>query len=85
MTSKVFDKHLNELATDYKFVIFINLLQKARSYEDALTQSLEKQFKENQSKSVKYTYYDFHSETKGDVTNTINYQVVTNLFRISID
>ena len=37
ITSKVFDKHLNDLVTDYKLVIFINLLQKARNYEDMLT------------------------------------------------
>ena len=30
LTSKVFDKHLQDLSTDYKLVLFINLLQKAR-------------------------------------------------------
>lgn len=37
LTSKVFDKHLQDLTNDYKFVIMINLLQKARQYEDNLT------------------------------------------------
>ena len=34
-----------------------------------LTEALEKQFRECEAKFVKYTYFDFHTETKGDVRN----------------
>lgn len=37
ITSKVFDKHLSDLVKDYRLVIFINLLQKARNNEDMLS------------------------------------------------
>lgn len=32
-----------------------------------LTQALEQQFQLSNPKCVKYTYFDFHTETKGDV------------------
>lgn len=37
VTAKAFDKHLNDIVSDYRLVIFINLLQKARGYEYMLT------------------------------------------------
>ncbi len=43
-TIKVFESHINDLVDDYKLILFINLLQRARSYEDNLTKGLEKQF-----------------------------------------
>lgn len=68
LTAQAFDKHLSDMVNDYRLVIFINLLQKARSYEYMLTQALEQLFQMSQPKCVKYTYYDFHTETKGDVS-----------------
>ena len=52
---------------DYRLVIMLNLLQKARGYEYMLTQAFETQFNLRQHKCVKYSYFDFHTETKGDV------------------
>lgn len=66
LTVKAFDRHLSGLVNDYKSVIFINLLQKGRSYENDLTTALEAQFNICQPKQVKLTNYDFHTETKGD-------------------
>lgn len=57
---------------DYRLVIFINLLQKSRSYENMLTQALEEQYKMSNPKCVKYTYFDFHMETKGDNFHLLN-------------
>ena len=66
LTVKAFDKHLSGLVNDYKNVIFINLLQKGRSYENELTTALEVLFNMCVPKQVKLTNYDFHTETKGD-------------------
>ena len=41
MTAKAFDKHLSGLVQDFKNVIFVNLLQKGRGYENDLTLALE--------------------------------------------
>ncbi len=71
-TLKVFEKHIDELVKDYKLGLFINLLQRNRSYEDRLTKTLEKQFQLSQPKNIKYTYYDFHMETKGDNFHRLN-------------
>lgn len=41
-----------------------------------LTQALEKQFRACQPKYVKYTYFDFHTETKGDVIFLLNLKLL---------
>ncbi len=66
LTQKVFNKHINEITNDYKLCIFINLLQKARDFEYRLTHGLEEQVSLSNNRNIKITYFDFHTETKGD-------------------
>jgi hypothetical protein len=60
------------MVSDYRLVIFVNLLQKVRSYENMLTQALEEQYTLSAPKCVKYTYFDFHMETKGENFSQLN-------------
>jgi len=76
LTAKAFDKHLSGLVSDFKNVIFINLLQKGRSYENDLTLALEEQFLMCNPKQVKLIDYDFHTETKGDKFHLIQNLIV---------
>ena len=76
LTAYSFDRHLSDMVNDYRLVIIINLLQKARSYEYMLTQALEQQYNLCNHKCVKYTYFDFHTETKGDVIKIFLYHFI---------
>jgi len=42
VTSRAFDKHVNDMVSDYRLVLIINLLQKARAIEDMLTKAFER-------------------------------------------
>ena len=64
--------HNSEMVSDYKNVLFINLLQRVRGNEDDLSKQLERQFQNNPNIHVNYTLFDFHSETRGDNFQRLN-------------
>jgi hypothetical protein len=51
---------------DYKLCLIVNLLAKNKEHEEMLTSEVLNQLRQLPMKSVKYYYFDFHYETRGD-------------------
>ena len=75
LTSSPFRMHMSDLIAEYKNIIIINLISKTKPEENRLTLELVNQL-QNQSHlfkgNIKYIYYDFHEETKGDKFRKVN-------------
>lgn len=74
-TSDKFKKHMNEIKDDYGRCLIVNLLAKKKEHEEMLSKEFAEQIRCSGLKHLRYYYFDFHHETRGD-----NYQSLDTKF-----
>jgi len=66
LMQEIFDKHFKNILaqTSYKYVFVINLMNNFNHEEKALTEQYEKLILDRNYKNLRYTFFDYDSQTK---------------------
>lgn len=75
MTINAYSKHIEEIQMVYPMIYLINLMSNSKPNESIITENIESQIKLTGFKTVKYNFFDFHSECKYDNYEKIEYLV----------
>lgn len=62
MDKLAFDKHFNDMVSEYDKIVWANLLNNKRSYEMLLIQRFEQLVKMYKGSDNRYLYFNFHLE-----------------------
>jgi len=74
-TNTAFMKHIEDLNKNWGRIICLNLMSKAKKDEQAITTSFEEHMKNNNLPDVRYEFFDFHQEVKGQKFDKVNPKV----------
>ena len=66
---------MNEIRDDYGRCLIVNLLAKKKDHEEMLSKEFAEQIRCSGLAHLRYYYFDFHHETRGD-----NYQSLDTKF-----
>jgi hypothetical protein len=87
MTINAYTKHIESIQQNYSLIYLINLMSNSKPNESIITENIENQIKLTKLNTVKYHFFDFHSECKYDNYERIEYIVeqyinqVLNIFK----
>ncbi len=72
MTTTAFLKHMDMIKRNYNKCMCVNLMTKAKTHEQILTDTFEELVKRTNLDFIRYEYFDFHSACKGRNFQRIN-------------
>ena len=71
-TNTAFLKHFEDLNKYWGRILCLNLMSKFKKDEQPITEALEVHMKNNNLPGVKYEFFDFHEEVKGQKFERVN-------------
>lgn len=71
-TNTAFLKHIEDLNNNWGRIICLNLMSKTKKDEQAITDAFEEHMKKNNLQNVRYEFFDFHQEVKGQKFDKVN-------------
>jgi len=82
MTSEAFQKHLNLIQQEYKYVLMMNLMNESKPEEELISSNFKNQFSINESHNCKYHVFDLHKICKKDSFGKLEEYIDDKLLKI---
>jgi len=74
-TNTAFLKHIEDMNNNWGRIICLNLMSKTKKDEQTITTAFEEHMRKNNLQSVRYEFFDFHHEVKGQKFDRVNPKV----------